>query len=534
MRTEESSSPSPLSKTEKGYEATVRQALSEQAAPETPRELSRRGFLQACAGTSFALALGGLFGCAPRSEVERNADGRIIETIDCDVLVIGGGGAGVTAAGQAAAGGAKTILAEKLDGLMGSSSLAIGTLYGAGTTLQKAAGIEDEPSGLLSYFLTRGGDKLDYEMQRFCAEHFGETIDWLVNEIGVPFKETISKKGTDPVPRGHNIDDRASVALQAMYSFAQAQGAEFHFRTAAESLIVNDSGAVTGIIAQRGSCANSCERVCYNAKKIIIASGGFCRNPEMIDLYCPDYSGVYTEVGSGCTGEGLQMGLDIGADYVGHGGTNGILACAVSAGQSKLISKEALWLDRTGTRFANEGGQTHDIYYMVSHFDDQSFYAVYDQAMVDKLDENLRRSFDLGLELGIFTTGATVAEAAKQLDINGDAAQAALSAYNKMAAAGADSQFKKKPEFLIPLTQAPFYVLTMGVCTHGSFGGYSVDTQFRVLDTQRRPIANLYAAGEVCCGSFIYDDYPAGGCGLNFSYTSGRFSGANAAEAALV
>ena len=76
-------------------------------------------------------------------------------------------------------------------------------------------------------------------------------------------------------------------------------------------------------------------------------------------------------------------------------------------------------------------------------------------------------------------------------------------------------------------------MLTMGVCTHGSFGGYRVNTEFQVLDTNGQPIPHLYAAGEVCCGTFIYDDYPAGGCGLNWSYTSGRYSGKNAAKAAL-
>ena len=119
------------------------------------------------------------------------------------------------------------------------------------------------------------------------------------------------------------------------------------------------------------------------------------------------------------------------------------------------------------------------------------------------------------------------------MGVNGDAAAATLAAYNAMAAAGVDTQFKKKADKLIPLTQAPFYVIQMGVCTHGSFGGYHVNTDFQVLDNDGKAIPRFYSAGEVCCGTFIYDDYPAGGCGLNWSYTSGRFAGANAAAAAL-
>lgn len=314
--------------------------------------LTRRQFAQALTGGLATMALGSLFGCAPQQAAAAEA----YETVDFDVVVLGGGGAGVTAAGQAAAAGAKTVLLEKMAWLAGSSSLALGTFYGAGTQLQKAAGIEDDPSGLLDYFLSRGGDKLDYDVQKFCAEHFGETIDWLTGELGVPFKETVSKKGKDPVPRGHNCVNNAMDALSAVTAYAQEHGAEFHFGTTVESLVVDDGGAAAGVLAKRGNGST----VLYNAKNVIVSTGGFCRNVEMIDGYCPDYSGVYTEVGVGCTGEGLQMGLDIGADYVGHGGTNGILACPVEPGQSKLISNKALWINSKGERFANEAGQTHD------------------------------------------------------------------------------------------------------------------------------------------------------------------------------
>lgn len=484
---------------------------------------TRRQFALMLAGGAAAATFGGLLGCTPREEVPDT----VANTYSCDVLVIGGGGAGVTAASQAASFGAKTILIEKMDSLKGSSALALGTFYGAGTKLQEAAGITDTPAALLDYFLSRGGDKLDFDVQAFCADHFGETIDWLSQDLGVPFVESVSLKGKDTVPRGHNVTVNARQALDAVADLATKNGVEFHYETAAESFVLDESGAIEGVL----TTYHTGETFLYEAKKVIMATGGFCRNQDMIAEYCPDYVDVYTEVGTGCTGEGLQMGLDLGADYLGHGGTNGILACAVSAGQSKLISNKALWIDSSGTRFANEGGQTHDIYYEVAHFADQAFYAIYDQRMVDELDEDLKASFDLGINRGIFTQGATLAEAAGALGIDGAAAEQALASYNALVASGADTQFNKKSALLVPITTAPFYVLTLGICTHGSFGGYRVNTDFQVLDTNSNPLPNLYAVGEVSCGTFIYDDYPAGGCGLNWSYTSGRYAGKNAAEA---
>lgn len=486
------------------------------------RSLSRRTFVRLAAGTTAFAALG-LFGCAaPRTTVSSTPS----QTVTCDVLVVGAGAAGTSAALQAASTGAHTILIDKAAWQSGSSSLAIGTLYGAGTQLQKAQGIDDTPDALLAYFMTRGGDKLDPAMQKFCAEHFGETIDWL-QTLGVPFKEEVSLKGSDTVPRGHNIDDRDEVALAAVTQAAKNAGVQFVFNTEADSLIVGDDGTVEGVMALEGH-RNLIE---YQAKRTILATGGFCRNDEMIAEYCPDYKGVYTEVGPGCTGEGLQMGLDIGAAYLGHGGTNGILACPVEAGQSKLIDKKALWVNSDGKRFVNEDGQTHDVYYTVAHFPDQAFYAVYDQAMVDALDDKLAAAFQMGLDKGYFAKGDTVAEAADKLKVDGAAAQKQLEAYNALAKAGNDTEYGKKAGNLVVLDKAPYYVLTMGVCTHGSFGGYHVNTDFEVLDEEEQVIPGLYAVGEVSCGSFIYDDYPAGGCGLNYAYTSGRFAGQNAAEA---
>ena len=485
--------------------------------------LTRRQFTQATAAGAVALGIAGNASAALADAASEPA------STECDVLIIGAGGSGMAAAATAAQEGASVIVLEKGDSQMGSSVLALGTFYGAGTELQKAAGIDDEPSALLDYFLSCNGDKLAYNIQKWAAENYGQTIDWLTGDLQVPFKDTVSLKGKDTVERGHNCANTAADALSAVTDLAVSNGADLRFGIQATELVMDESGAVTGVKATDAEG----NELTFTAKKTIIATGGFCRNDEMIAKYMPDYVGVYTEVGQGCTGEGLQMGLDKGARYIGHGGTNGILFCAVQTGQSKLIAKNVLWLDKDGKRFVSEAGQTHDIYYQVAHFDGQHFYAVYDQAARDALDEKLAEKFQKGLDDGIFAQADTVAEAAEALGLPGDAFQESLDAYNAMCEAGEDTEFGKKAELLVPLTTAPYYVLTMGVCTHGTFGGYEVNQDMQVMSEIGFPIPNLYAAGEVSCGSFIYDDYPAGGCGLNWAYTSGRFAGTNAAQAAL-
>ena len=489
------------------------------------KAMSRRQFAGMMAAGA-AVAMAGLPSCTPKQA----AAAEVSKSFDYDVVVLGGGGAGVTAAGKAAEAGAKTVLIEKMGWLAGSSSLCLGGFYGAGNEVQKRAGVEgDTPEALLEYFLSCNGDKLDYDIQEFCAYHFGETIDWLSEELGVPFNDEVYLKGKDTVKRQSKCKNSGMDALSAVYEWAKSQNVEFIFSHTAETLVTDGSGAVTGVIVRD----TTGRRYQFNAKSVIVATGGFCRNADMIAEYMPEYTQVATEVGLGCTGEGLQMGLDLGADYIGHGGVNGILWCPVASGQSKLIDKKAMWVDASGKRFANEGGQTHDIFYQVAHFDGAKFYAVYDQAMVDALKGVPASDFQIGLDKGVFTKGETVAEAAEALGLDGAAFQAQLDEYNAMCEAGSDTQFKKKAANMVALTQAPYYVLTMSVSSHGTFGGYHVNTDFQVLDTDGNPIPNLYSAGEVCSGTFIYDDYPAGGCGLNWAYTSGRFAGTNAANAAL-
>jgi flavocytochrome c len=478
--------------------------------------MTRRQF-SALMGIGLAsVSLGSLTGCAQKHEEHTY-----------DVIVVGSGGAGTTAAGIAAQHGAKTICIEKLPWQGGSSSIALGTFYGSGTVQQQELGITDTPDDLYNYFLKRGAEHVDLAMNRFMADHAGETINWLREDLKVPFQDTIKGNGTDKVQRGHMCKNSAYDALSAVRTFADDQGVTFAFDTDARSLIV-DNGRVVGVLAH-----TPMDDVIYHAKTVIIASGGFCRNDDMIQTYCPDYVGVPTEVGVGLVGSGLQMGLDIGAGFAGNGGTNGILFCDQDRDLTALISQTCVWVNKNGERFVNEKAQSHDIYYKVHHEPDQHFFQIQDTKMINKLTEANKLSVEKGLKSGIIVKADTIEEAARQIGADPTATAASVAAYNQIIDSGTDSQFNKNLTSCNKIETAPFYISTFGIATHGSFGGFDINTDFQILNEEKEAIPGLYSAGEVCCGTFIYQDYPAGGCGLNFAYTSGRFAGANAAEEAL-
>ena len=205
--------------------------------------LTRRQFTQAAAAGAVALGIASNAGAALADTASEPAN------TECDVLVIGAGGSGMAAAATAAQEGASVIVLEKGDSQMGSSVLALGTFYGAGTELQKAAGIDDEPSALLDYFLSCNGDKLAYNIQKWAAENYGQTIDWLTGDLQVPFKDTVSLKGKDTVERGHNCANTAADALSAVTDLAVSNGADLRFGIQATELVMDESGAVTGVKA---------------------------------------------------------------------------------------------------------------------------------------------------------------------------------------------------------------------------------------------------------------------------------------------
>ena len=492
----------------------------------------------------------------------------ITETVDTDILIVGAGNGGMFAAAYAAANGLNFRVIEQNANVQDTRHW-----YGAvdSAAAKEAGEPATDKAKLLSEISRYASGKCDQRVVKTWINESAEMIEFvrsiMEDKYGVKMIYTYGDEAKWPAENAeHNTDymypeieytyDRSSGAArnELLLQYIQELGYDVDFKTSLAKLEKNSDGRITGIIAQS---TEDDHFIRYNANKgVLLACGGFPGNPYMMEQLDP----LGTSVTTACSyspadkGYGIRAAVWAGANLDKEAAPmlfdRGIVAPGVDAGyvdsdsafggkafpgkirQYNPGTQPFLKVNRNGERFANEGGQTHDIYYQVAHFDDRKFYAVYDQAMVDALKDTLKEQYDAGIEKGLFAKADTVQEAAAKLGIDGAKAAESLDKYNKMAAAGKDTEFNKKAEQLKPLTTPPYSVLTMTVTTHGTFGGYNVDTQFRVLDESGKPIENLYAAGENCSGTFIYDDYPGGGCGLCFAFTSGRWAGKNAAEAA--
>ena len=278
--------------------------------------VSRRTFVTAAAVGLLAAGLGG----AGRTFAEEAE-----QVWTCDVVVVGAGSAGVTAAGAAAEAGASVILIEKEGWMAGSSSLAQGGIYAAGTEIQKAAGIEDDPDTFYEYLLSRGGDKLDLAVQRFCADHFGETVSWMVEELGIPFSEKVQLRSVDSIPRRHGCATNNMDGLNGVYDYAVRNGVDFRFGVAATGLLVDEAGAVVGVTAQDADG----NPVRIDAQKTIMACGGFCRNAALDGFVGDATPNDGEEPSSEELAAQREAGHAVTADYEldPHGGRHGTVTC---------------------------------------------------------------------------------------------------------------------------------------------------------------------------------------------------------------
>lgn len=459
-------------------------------------------------------------GCAPKPPAEEEG----VTTREADVVVVGSGAAGLAAAIEAADAGAKVILLEKLPLVGGSTLLSGGIVYGAETPGQERAGIEDSAEDLAAYWLERAEGDADEDLIRLVAERSGETIAWL-EELGVEFAPPVPA-GTSPVPRAHRTKEgRGAGLIGPVEKAARDRGVEILLETPAKKLLTDEGGAVIGVEAQ----TKDGETLRIKAKAVVLATGGFDRNKELVAQYSPQAADHITYVAAGNTGDGLVMAREVGADIVAKGGIIGFRGVAENIPYTHpvggLIFTPSLYVDSKGKRFVNEAIDYPLFYNAMVENGDEAFYLIFDA-------NNYVEALEEGLELGVVFKGSTLAELAEAAGIDPAGLEETVAEYNRCAAAGEDPAFGKDPALLAPITEPDFYALKVVPATLGTMGGPRINVKTQVLDTSGNPIPGLYAAGEVANGQFYKDTYPASGTSIQMSFTLGRIAGREAAALA--
>ena len=483
-----------------------------------------------------ALTKAGLDPAAFEVELETVAVEKTEATLECDVLVVGAGGAGLTAAVRANQEGADVLVIEKMPMVGGNSNRAEGGMNAAGTKLEEELGLLDDSlvdgdndlrSTVDNYIADTyrlGHDLANMDLVTRLAESSSDAIDWLTS-IGAKFTGVEPTGGCKGRSYLHQPEGGVAVGeylVQKLSSVCEEQGIEIMLNTKATEILMED-GCAVGVKAEDNE-----HYYTIRAKSVVLATGGFGSNFELMSSFDPSLANAVTTNHAGATGDGIMMAQAVGADTVDmeqiqlHPTViqeNGLLV------SESLRSKGAIVVNTEGKRFVNDLAARDVVSQAELKQPNGYCYIVFDQNLVDNL-ALAKKFFDRGFAI----KGETYEELAKNLELNGDAAVQnfvqTMEKWNVDVANGEDTEFGRE-SMQYSLDTAPFYAIKIAPGIHHTMGGIKIDTDAQVIDTDGNVIPGLFAAGETTGG--IHGGNRVGGNAVCDFVVFGRIAGAGAA-----
>ena len=516
-----------------------------------------------------ALTAAGLNHDDYKTAVENNATAED-STVDADVVVVGAGGAGMTAAITAAGEGKSVVILESQSMVGGNSVRATGGMNAGKTVYQdenefgESAGVEKtlktaaekyadnetitalaktvseqwaayqaNPTGyfdsveLMELDTMIGGKGInDPELVETLCANSADAIDWL-DEHGITLHD-VSSFGGASVKRIHrpvNAEGKTvsvgSYMIPLLEENCKKAGVQILLNTTANEILTDANGAAVGIKAT-GSTG---ETVTVNAKAVVLTTGGFGANLDMVVKYKPELKGFMTTNAAGIQGQGIEMAEAIGAATVDmdqiqiHPTVEANTAALITEG---LRGDGAVLINAEGKRFIDEVG-TRDVVSAAEIAQTGSYsWLVVDQAMVDA--SSVIQGY---IKKGYTVTGATYEELGKAMGVDAAAFAETMDKWNGYVEAKNDPDFGRT-SFANPLNTAPYYAVKVTAGVHHTMGGLKINANTEVLNEKGEVIPGLFAAGEVTGG--VHGANRLGGNAVADFTVFGRIAGAAASD----
>lgn len=466
------------------------------------------------------------------------------DSYDCDVLVIGAGGSGITAAVRAAELGANVICIEKNGFIGGDTVLNAGTMIATNSRIQKEILKEEKDSTELVYqdIMRVGLEKNDPVLVKLISENIGECIDWLTDDLKIAYDAAATQYPDHSASRQIGVVGRSVSFLDQMKEIFEQKSGQLLTEVRATKLITDANGAVVGAIATD----TSGKEITFNAKSVVLASGSFGANQDLL----PESLNGYLFYGrDGGTGDGLVMAQEVGADTINLDlvkvyaqgvekiATKGLAATASSTAASN--GHGTIYVNSKGQRVVSETGtlseitnatvaQPDKILYLV--MDEEAYAAYLVKSVEDKLiptEEAIEDWYTVSNNgKPIIVKGNDLAALAGQMGIDATGLSETVAKYNEMCANKKDTEFNKANP--VALAEGTYVIVEQKPRFATTLGGLKANENLQIVNTSKEPIQNLYGAGSVVGGANGADSMTAMMQGwANFS---GYEAGTNAAK----
>lgn len=498
--------------------------------------------------------------------VETEADETVLKETETDVLVIGAGGAGLSAAVSARESGASVIVVEKMPLLGGNTVRCGGAFNSYDPEGQAATLMDDSMRNTVESLLAKESVNKDYpelvaevktqyeEYQESGAEAMFDTPEWHAlqsldagDDLGdvdlmltltrstLPTKQWLADNGTEWSPEIRTVigalwnrsaqTTNASGAdfVKALSDTALANGVSIYTETKAESLLVEDGKVVGAVITNSAG-----ETVTVHAGAVVMATGGFSANVEMRQKYNKHWADLSETIATnnhpGATGDGIVMGEAVGADLVGMEWIQLMALYPVSGGGISGYVNNAIYVNKNGERYVNEDNRRDVLAQAALDQPDKLFYYVCDQTEVDS-SKIPQENLDYMVQNGMLFRGDTIEELAENIGVDAATLAQTIADFNESVDAQKD-EFGRAT-WGCRLENAPYYAASFTPAVHHTMGGLKINVNAEVIDTNGNVIPGLFAAGEVTGG--IHGTNRVGGNAVPDALCFGKIAGANAA-----
>lgn len=474
-----------------------------------------------------------------------------------DVIVIGGGGSGLSAAVQAAKNGLSCAVLEKEDKTGGSSSFAEGHAAFESDEQEKR-GIKVTKDEAYECYLSYSHWRCDSALVNRFVENASTTIVKMRDEVGAVYEDVniTAPDQPDELTTWHLPEGEVARVIELLEADARRRGVDIFLSTPATSIVRGEDGKIYGVIATDADG----ETVALGARAVVVGTGGYAANPEMLNRYAKHNAGerLINVGGPGNTGDGIVMMKDVGAIENPNIGTVLLFPFmrekTVTSHVNNAGMQPCLWVNKYGKRFTNESiglnfGNAGDL---IMGNPDSMYWAIIDQDYIDSLVSkgnhvglgvyvhNYEKLINLPVEIEADAENEertnvqqadSIEKLAAKISVAPEKLKEEVENYNSSAMRGADERFRKNAKYLTPLCKGPYYAIKMETGIMISMGAMLINEYMQALDADGKVIPGLYCVG--CDAGGMYGEsyqLTIPGSANGFALTSGWLSADDIAE----